>query len=425
MSIISATRPLISRIRFQLLGGIFMAIVLPIAIRFGEVPNMFPVNNITNTVFGALIAIVVGYFVARRLLAFPGVNAGGYILLSISLTFGAVVLFFFMFRLDYSRFLFAASYFISLLWFLSVHFTERQLVKTTMAVVQGGNSSDLMEIGTVNHRLLKKPSEYDTSMGTIVADLRFDHGDEWENFLADASLQGIPVYHTKLVQESLTGKVAIEHLSENNFGSLLPNIAYLRVKFLLDWVVAVLILPAFLVVTAFVYIWSLISRSGSPFFTQRRIGFRGNEFLVYKFRTMTPDLGSSNEDQGTRDKLMTKNDDDRITKLGRFLRKYRIDEFPQILNVLKGEMSWIGPRPEALQLSDWYQEELAFYRYRHIVRPGISGWAQVNQGHVTSSEDVLEKLHYDFFYIKYFSPWLDVLITLKTFRTIFSGFGAR
>ena len=122
---------------------------------------------------------------------------------------------------------------------------------------------------------------------------------------------------------------------------------------------------------------------------------------------------------------MTKDGDNRITPFGRFLRRYRVDETPQIFNILKGEMSWIGPRPEAVTLSKWYEEELAFYPYRHVVRPGISGWAQVNQGHVTSPREVLGKLHYDFFYIKYLSPWLDLLIAIRTFRTVLRGFGAR
>ncbi|MBX3494398.1 MAG: sugar transferase, partial [Parvibaculum sp.] len=88
-------------------------------------------------------------------------------------------------------------------------------------------------------------------------------------------------------------------------------------------------------------------------------------------------------------------------------------------------MSWIGPRPEAVPLSEWYEKELPFYRYRHIVRPGISGWAQVMQGHVAAPDQVLGKLHYDFYYIKNFSPWLDLLIVLKTIRTMLTGFGAR
>jgi lipopolysaccharide/colanic/teichoic acid biosynthesis glycosyltransferase len=126
-----------------------------------------------------------------------------------------------------------------------------------------------------------------------------------------------------------------------------------------------------------------------------------------------------------RSEAITRDGDDRITRIGRFLRRTRIDELPQIWNILRGEMSWIGPRPEAMALSEWYEAELPFYIYRHIVRPGISGWAQVNQGHVSDLESVFEKLHYDFYYIKNFSAWLDLLILARTIATVVTGMGAR
>jgi lipopolysaccharide/colanic/teichoic acid biosynthesis glycosyltransferase len=122
---------------------------------------------------------------------------------------------------------------------------------------------------------------------------------------------------------------------------------------------------------------------------------------------------------------ITHDNDERVTRVGTFLRRYRLDEMPQIFNILRFEMSWIGPRPEAEVLSIWYTSELPFYRYRHVVKPGISGWAQVNQGHVADVEEVHRKLQYDFYYIKYFSPWLDLLILFRTIKTMLTGFGSR
>src|SRR5690606_21909719 len=98
---------------------------------------------------------------------------------------------------------------------------------------------------------------------------------------------------------------------------------------------------------------------------------------------------------------------------------------PQVFNIIAGEMSWIGPRPEPVVLSSWFETELPFYRYRHIVKPGITGWAQVNQGYAVGVEAILHKLHYDFYYIKNYSIWLDLLITVKTIRTILTGQGSR
>jgi lipopolysaccharide/colanic/teichoic acid biosynthesis glycosyltransferase len=129
--------------------------------------------------------------------------------------------------------------------------------------------------------------------------------------------------------------------------------------------------------------------------------------------------------ESDRDGAMTIDGDPRITRAGAFLRRTRLDELPQILNVLKGEMSWIGPRPEAEVLSSWYRGEVPFYSYRHVVKPGISGWAAVSQGHVSEVDDIRLKLQYDFYYIKYFSLWLDVLIVFRTIKTIVTGFGHR
>nr|WP_246359624.1 sugar transferase [Sphingomonas yantingensis] len=196
----------------------------------------------------------------------------------------------------------------------------------------------------------------------------------------------------------------------------------MTLKHLLDWITAALALLCLLPVFVFVAVMIRLDSPGPAIFRQQRIGFRGQPFTCYKFRTMRVAPAAAGDD---RSHAMTQSNDQRITRIGRFLRTSRLDELPQILNVLKGEMSWIGPRPEATVLSRWYEAELPFYRYRHIVRPGITGWAQVNQGHVADVDEVLHKLHFDFYYIRRFSPWLDILIVARTIRTMVTGFGAR
>nr|WP_269748210.1 sugar transferase [Alteripontixanthobacter muriae] len=230
--------------------------------------------------------------------------------------------------------------------------------------------------------------------------MHFDHELEWDRSLAQAAISGRAVFHYKKVGESTTGKVQIQHLSENSFGALALPFA----------------LPLLVLVGVLVR-WD--SR-GPTFFRQLRIGFRGEAFMVVKFRTR-----SVMEDGKDRDASLTPSHDERITRVGRFLRKTRLDELPQIWNIFKGDMSWIGPRPEAVSLSAWYEDEIPFYRYRHIVRPGITGWARVNQGHVSSIADVDANLQYDFYYIKNLSYWLDIFIALRTVRVVLSGFGAK
>ena len=188
----------------------------------------------------------------------------------------------------------------------------------------------------------------------------------------------------------------------------------------MDFLFAVVLLPVMLPILIVVAVAIRLDSEGAVLFRQKRVGHAGRPITVYKFRTMR-----RVEDVDDRNAAMTQDNDDRITRLGHLLRKLRIDELPQIINILKWEMSWIGPRPEAQVLSQWYTGEIPFYRYRHVVKPGISGWAQVNQGHVAEVDQVHRKLQYDFYYIKYFSPWLDVLILFRTIKTILTGFGSR
>ncbi len=422
-------RPLIAMIRFQTLGGLLFALAVPLLLRPDNFLNLAIRDGELNTMMGAMLAVFIGYIMTRRLSNYPSVNAGSYVFISFSVSYLIVAGIFLMLRLEYVRSLFIVSFAFCMLWYVTVYFVERRAVILRYAIVPGGNSLELVDLNYSQWNVLETPGDYKNSYGSVVVDLRHSHLPEWERFVADCALRSIPVYHTKQVKESLTGKVEIEHLSENTFGSLLPSLIYQRLKLTIDVLIALLALPFILVILAVAGLATIFTSGGPVFFTQQRTGYRGVAFTVYKLRTMknvadaTKD--SNNKNEGERKDAMTKDDDARITRLGAFLRKYRIDELPQVFNILKGEMSWIGPRPEAIVLSNWYEKELPFYHYRHIVRPGISGWAQVNQGHVAEMNQVHEKLHYDFFYIKNLSGWLDFLIVLKTMRIISSGFGSK
>ncbi|WP_287198995.1 sugar transferase [Mesorhizobium sp.] len=414
-------RHLLLRMRFQLLGGLTFAILVPALVRMSFDQQVILQSNMQVTIVAAFIAHTAGYLLYKRIGNFPGVAAAGYILPTFALTYGLVFVTIFFFRFDYSRFQAAASFFQSTLWYFGLSLATRRLDPYRLAVIPGGDVDRLESIPGVSWHRIQSPETIVEFASGVVADLRADLSDEWERYIADRALSGTPVYHVKQISESLTGRVEIEHLSENTLGSLNPNQAYLKIKQAIDWLSALFILAIFSPLLLFVAIAIKLDSVGPAFFRQKRMGYRGNIYEVYKFRTMKLSAAIGDE----KEEAITKAGDARITRLGQFLRKSRIDELPQAINILRGEMSWIGPRPEALVLSKWYEAELPFYRYRHIVRPGITGWAQVNQGHVAAVDDVLEKLHYDFYYIKNFSPWLDVLIVFRTVRTMLTGFGAR
>jgi lipopolysaccharide/colanic/teichoic acid biosynthesis glycosyltransferase len=421
---IASVRPTFwNRVRLQLGLGLLLAVLLPWAVRVRLESEELAFASLQNSLGGTLVALFLGYYGFRRLSRYPGVRASFHIIPSFAASYGIVLAVFFFARFEYSRLHFLASFSIAVIWHYSVYFKLQRQQRLTIGVVPHGQVSSLFGISGVDWVELTSHDPAADRYPVIVADLRADIPDEWERFLADRALNGTLVMHVKQMEESLTGRVAIEHLSENTLGSLIPGIVFAKFKRVGDIITAATALP---LLAPFLVLVALLIKLDSPgriFFLQQRMGYRGHPFLMYKFRTMRQASVGTSVD--ARLDAMTRNNDERVTEIGKILRHYRIDELPQLLNVLKGDMSWIGPRPEAVPLSLWYEAELPFYRYRHIVRPGITGWAQVKQGHVADVDEVLWKLHYDFYYIKNFSFWLDVLIVARTIRTILSGFGAR
>ena len=377
-----------------------------------------------NTQLTSVIAALAALFAFQRVTVYPGARAFGFILPAFSTTFGVAAAVLLVSRASYSGSMLLVGYLASVgVTFLLGYFNQRAAPRRMYYVPVGkiGVVDDAPEIEWVRMIEPVVPADPDAS---IVVDLRSPHSPEWERMLARAAISGIPVYHTKQLRESLTGRVQIEHLSENSFGSLLPALGYRGIKRTIDIVACLVLLPLLLPPMIVVALLVRASSPGPILFRQRRMGYRGIPFDMMKFRTMLEQQATTS-DAAARQSAMTLDADCRITRVGRVLRHSRIDELPQMFNILRGEMSWIGPRPEAVPLSSWYESELPFYAYRHIVRPGITGWAQVNQGHVAGLDDVLVKLHYDFYYIKFFSSWLDLLIALRTVGIMVTGFGAK
>ncbi|PJZ61795.1 exopolysaccharide biosynthesis polyprenyl glycosylphosphotransferase [Leptospira adleri] len=378
---------------------------------------LFYENNF-NTTIATIFSFSFSVISLRKIFKFPVAQSSAYILPIVTFAYALIITFFFFNRKSYSSQVFTAAYLITLAWCFSGYFVGHRYRILKIAYIPLGSARTMENTHGAEFFPLDEPSLKNQQYDAVVADLTSDElTADYERFLAKCTLSGIPVYHTKQIKEALTGRVKIRHLSENDFGSLLPSQFYGFLKRTIDLFACLILIPItlpFLAITALII---KLESSGPAIFRQKRMGYRGKIFTMYKFRSMYSDVRGEKFTEGPFDP--------RITRFGKFIRKYRIDELPQLFNVFLGSMSFIGPRPESYELSQWYEKEVPFFSYRHIVRPGITGWAQVEQGYAAEVEGMNVKLEYDFYYIKNFSFWLDMLITFKTIKTIVTGFGSR
>lgn len=418
-------RPLLARRRVQFAAALVSGAVVPFLVRL-LLPGQLLGAAVVNTFAANAAAITLAFWMRLSIEVYPGIRRA-YVILPAALTCHAIALTWFVIsRFPYDRIGLGLGFGLHVICLYLLFIYADRRVSAKIAIVPFGEVDRLQAIGDVRWVRLEKP-ELKTTRGcsAIVADFAADLPDEWEAFLADAALAGRIVFQVKQLAESLTGRVELERLSENSFGSLVPSRGYFYFKALLDFAFALALLPLVLLPMAVVAVAIRLDSDGPALFRQHRLGYAGRKITVYKFRTMRVHSNDEENDDTIRSALATDESDPRITRVGAVLRKFRIDELPQIFNILLGEMSWIGPRPEPEVLTHWFIAEIPFYRYRHVVKPGISGWAQVNQGYASGVDGINIKLQYDFYYIKYFSPWLDLLILLRTIKTMLTGRGAR
>ncbi|MCH8534543.1 MAG: exopolysaccharide biosynthesis polyprenyl glycosylphosphotransferase [Flavobacteriaceae bacterium] len=218
------------------------------------------------------------------------------------------------------------------------------------------------------------------------------------------------------VYEEITNKIPIENV-KNDFYCYFPfsrsnqNKLYLAFTRIFDILISIIGLVFFIVILPVILIINLIGNRGPLFYKQVRVGKNGKHFEIVKLRSMIKEAENKGAQWATKNDL-------RVTKYGKMLRKTRLDEIPQFINVLKGDMSFIGPRPERPIFVEELAKEIPFYEIRHVIKPGLTGWAQVKAKYASSKEDSLEKLQYDLFYIKRRNIFLDLRILLKTMSTV-------
>jgi lipopolysaccharide/colanic/teichoic acid biosynthesis glycosyltransferase len=223
--------------------------------------------------------------------------------------------------------------------------------------------------------------------------------------------------------ESLSGRVPIDLLESDwvirSFIDRTPTSGFYRItKRLLDLALGLVGLIGLVFLFPFISLLIMVDSGRQIIFTQERLGRGGKPYLIYKFRTMKTRSDMEKE------ALVTSVNDPRVTRIGKFLRRSHLDELPQIINVLRGEMSFVGPRSERVELVHVFQKEVPFYRARMLVKPGITGWAQIHQAYAETIEETAIKLQYDLYYIEHASIWMDFNILLRTVGSVL-GFKGR
>lgn len=262
----------------------------------------------------------------------------------------------------------------------------------------------------------------DHRVGRIIVAMEDRRGKMPVRELVRLRVQGVRVEDAHSTMSALTGRIWLESIHPSWFvfsEGFRRSRLNLAVKRALDLSFGIVGMVISLPVMALVAMAVKLDSKGPAIFRQERVGLGGKTFRVLKFRSMRVDAEELNGAQ------WATQDDPRATRVGRFIRKFRLDELPQFLNVIRGEMSFVGPRPERPVFVDQLRKEISYYDERHSVRPGVTGWAQVQYPYGATVEDAYRKLEYDLFYLKNMSVFFDCVVVLKTIRIVFTGHGGR
>lgn len=240
--------------------------------------------------------------------------------------------------------------------------------------------------------------------------------------LLELRLDGVKIEDATSWLEKMSGRIEVDNLYPSWLifaEGFRFSAGFMAIRRVVSFIVSLIGLVLLLPIIPLVILAIKLDSRGPVIYKQKRVGRNGVHFHVYKFRTMRQDA------EAKTGAIWAGQDDPRITKVGKFLRSSRLDEIPQLWNVLRGDMGFVGPRPERPEFVEWLTKEIPYYPVRHVVRPGVTGWAQVRYKYGNTLEDAKEKLQYDLFYIKNISLGLDLLIMFQTVKTVVLGRGAQ
>ena len=363
-------------------------------------------------------AYILTMFVVGRLSLYPKVSSFGLCFSILLLSYMGIILVISATRVYYSRSYLLLSFLLSLLGLLTIGYIEHKHNKLRFVLLSDLSGNETEELGRVNIEFLRtvKPSEnhYD---GIVVKDIK-NLSPEIARFIVTETLKGTPVYTFAELYAAFLGRVPLEYIDLDLLGTRASSSIYKGVKRIVELLIATIFFVPAVVIGLIIAISIKVDSKGPVFFIQERVGQNGRPFKLIKFRTMH----NNSELDGPQ---FAKENDSRVTRVGKFLRKTRLDELPQLINVIRGDMSFVGPRPEQIPFARQFEDKIPYYNLRYSLKPGLTGWAQINRGYTSGLNDTKEKLEYDLFYLRYESPWLDLLILFKTLKIVLTGFGAR
>lgn len=379
----------------------------------------------TRTMAWSVVPYLSAFVLLHRSLHLPSIEGNSLVGVAATLPFALLLLAFAAFHIEYSRGALLLAYLTTVAW---SGFGYRRFVQNYVPVFGYTDPRALAQLdGILSMPGAAAPSamrfvcigslEEAAHCDGLMLDRAATADPERTRALARFKLGHVRMYSVERVGEMLTGRVGLTHIDENFLDDYARHYLYGFIKRVID-VAAVLVLAPLVLPAALLTALAIRLESPGPvLFRQTRVGRFGTTFTMLKFRSMATQADAPAQ--------FAARHDPRVTRVGRVIRKYRLDELPQLWNVLVAEMSFIGPRPEQVPMVDKFAETIAYYPYRHLVRPGLSGWAQVQQGYVGSHEETITKLSYDLYYVKHCSFALDLLIAVKTVRTLLTGYGAR
>jgi lipopolysaccharide/colanic/teichoic acid biosynthesis glycosyltransferase len=355
---------------------------------------------------GIIIAYTAAILIAGRIVSTPLCKRMPSVFLGVTSSYIFFIMLILAFRSYYSRPFLAIAFVASFFWLYvgqRLFFSASQI---RYGFTHGSVIQELKKEWRENFIEIVSPNSREDFDILVISPYQ-DHPlpQEWARYITDKMIHGVPVVHPGTVYEFFVGRLPLQYMIDGPGVVIRRRKVYFYFKRLCDWVMLVTFGIPSLLCIGIVSVVILLTSGRPVFFFHERIGKNGKSFRMLKFRSMT--------------------DSGEITAIGRLLRKYRLDELPQVWNILKGEMSFIGPRPETPELTRLYTEQIPFYPYRYSILPGITGWAQVNYGYASVTSENKIKLSYDMYYVKHASLLLDILIFLKTIKTIFIGFGAK